>query len=230
MSWPNVKSTMVDELLGWLAPHYCCSCAEIGSLLCESCKYDIVSEQVGSCLFCGKPSSPNSTCKSCCSPCERSWYAGDRSGGLERLINQYKFSYARAAAVPLGEVLTASLPKLPRETIIVPVPTVRAHIRQRGYDHAFLLAQCVAGQLGLPVRRLVVRRTATAQRGASRKQRLAQAKAAFKINGEVTPGIPYLLIDDVVTTGATMTYAAKALRSAGAMTVWAAAVARQTLD
>lgn len=221
---------MIDRLLGHLAPHYCCSCGEIGSLLCESCKYDIIEEDGFGCLLCGHLAGETGVCGGCSRILERAWYAGERTGGLEELVNRYKFGYARAAFRPLGDLLLACLPNLPQGTVVVPVPTVRPHIRQRGYDHTLLLAQYVAKRRGLVLGRPVGRLAATVQRGADRKQRIAQAKAAFKVETKLQKGIPYLLIDDVVTTGATISYAAKAMRAADATEVWAAAVARQPLD
>lgn len=226
----NVKSTILDKLLAHVAPHYCCSCGEIGGLLCDSCKYDIISEHINACLFCGRLTSVAASCKYCRSSVERTWCAGERGGGLEALINRYKFEYAEAAYGPLGELLLACLPELPDETVIVPVPTVRAHIRQRGYDHTLLLARYVARARGLALAQPLERLTATVQRGADRKTRRLQAEAAFRTRAELQPSIPYLLIDDVATTGATLRYAAKALKGAGATVVWAAAVARQPLN
>lgn len=122
------------------------------------------------------------------------------------------------------------LPELPAETVVVPIPTVRAHIRQRGYDHALLLARYIAQERNLACAQPLERRTATTQRGVDRKARRIQAEAAFRVSTGLQPDVPYLLIDDVVTTGATLRYGAKALKSAGATTVWAAAVARQPLN
>lgn len=226
----NVKSTMMNSLLSRLAPHYCCSCGEIGGLLCESCKYDIIQEPGDTCLLCGSPVATNRGCGQCRSVVERTWYVGMRSGGLERLIDTYKFDNAKSAYAPLGDLLLATIPDLPPHTLVVPVPTIRSHIRQRGYDHTLLVAQYVAKRRGLVVKRLLCRQTGSVQRGADRKQRLLQAKIAFGVRHDLDINTPCLLIDDVVTTGATMTYAALALRSAGATTVWAAAVARQPID
>lgn len=215
-------------VLDGLAPHYCCSCGEIGALLCDSCKHNITSEQYMGCLLCGRPSP--SVCSHCSPIIERTWCGGERSGGLEALINQYKFEYARAAYAPLGDILLAALPQLPERTIVIPIPTVRSHVRQRGYDHTLLLARYVAERQHLALAKPLMRRTATVQRGATRKVRIMQAKEAFEVRASLEKDIPYLLIDDVVTTGSTLRYAAHALRNAGAMTVWAAAVARQPLD
>ena len=230
MIMQNVKSTILDGLLRQVAPHYCCSCGEIGSLLCESCKYDIIEEHVDACLFCGRPVSAAASCAHCRSGIERSWCVGERSGSLETLINRYKFEYAEAAYTPLGDLILSILPDLPPETVVVPVPTVRAHIRERGYDHALRLARYVANSRHLPLEQPLQRVTTTVQRGADRKQRLMQAETAFRVAIPLRDNIPYLLLDDVVTTGATLQFAAKTLKSAGATTIWAAAVARQPLN
>lgn len=161
---------------------------------------------------------------------DKTWCVGERSGGLEALINQFKFEYAEAAYVPLGDILLATLPQLPSDTVVVPIPTVRAHIRQRGYDHTLLMARYIAEKRGLTLDQALRRRTTTVQRGANRKTRIAQAKEAFEVIGSVKKDTPYLLIDDVVTTGSTLQYAARALKDAGAATIWAAAAARQPLD
>lgn len=221
---------MLDNLLSQLAPHYCCSCGEIGSLMCESCKYDIISEPMEACLLCGRPCVPNRGCAHCRMLVQCSWYAGMRSDGLEKLINIYKFDNTLSAYAPLGDLLLAILPDVLPETVVVPIPTVRAHIRQRGYDHTLLLARYVAKSRGLTLEQPLKRQTATVQRGADRRQRLAQAGAAFVARAKLKQDVPYLLIDDVVTTGATVSYGARALRIAGASTVWAAALARQPLD
>ncbi len=225
----NVKSTIVHKLLDVVVPHYCCSCGEIGSLLCESCKYDITSEHFSGCLLCGH-ATVASRCRACRSDIEQTWCVGERSGVLETLVDRYKFEYAEAAYMPLGDMLLSTLPDLPPETVIVPIPTVRSHIRQRGYDHTLLLARATATRCGVAHSQCLQRKTTSVQRGANRKTRIAQAKEAFTAKGALKPDVPYLLIDDVVTTGSTLRYAAKALKDAGAGTVWAAAIARQPLD
>lgn len=219
---------MIHGLLNVLAPHYCCSCDEIGSILCEGCKYDIVSEPFIGCLLCGSPSL--SVCAGCQAIIERSWCGGERSGALEALINKYKFEYAEAAHVPLGDILLATLPDLPSNTVVVPVPTINTHIRQRGYDHTLLVAKYIAKKRDLAVSAALFRKTSAMQRGASRKVRIKQAKEAFGVRGELQESVPYLLVDDVVTTGSTLIYASRALKEAGASQVWAVAAARQPLD
>jgi predicted amidophosphoribosyltransferase len=93
-----------------------------------------------------------------------------------------------------------------------------------------LIAKQLGRQRRLPVRSHLERATTTKQRSASRSLRITQAKAAFQARGSLDPELIYLLLDDVVTTGATMKYAAKTLQAAGAQNIWVAAISRQPLD
>ena len=164
-------------------------------------------------------------------PYERAWAVGEHDGILQRLIGNYKFERTKSAYKVLGDLLLDILPELPANTIIVPVPTVASHIRERGYDHMLLIANYVAKARGLQCKRLVYRLTNTKQRQATARQRVMQAKQAFVVDSRQVDSVkPYLLLDDVITTGATVKYTSQALREAGAKHVWIAVIARQTLD
>jgi len=221
---------MIDKLLSFMAPHHCCGCDKIGGLLCGNCKYNIISESKMVCVVCGRPTGAMSLCNTCNAPYERAWVVGKRFGILQRLVGLYKFERAKSAYKDLGNLLLGVLPELPAGTIVVPVPTTSGRIRERGYDHMLLIAKYIARARGLQCVQLIKRQTNTKQRQASAKTRTAQAKIAFAVSRELDSNVPYLLIDDVVTTGATIKYAAKALRDAGAKNVWVAIIARQTLD
>jgi len=162
-------------------------------------------------------------------PYERAWVVGERDGTLQRLVGLYKFERARSAYKALGDLLIETLPDLPANTIVVPVPTTPSRIRERGYDHILLIAKYVAKARGLECRQLIKRRTKTKQRQSTARQRITQAKLAFAVYEKLDTDIPYLLVDDVVTTGATIRYASQALRDAGAKHVWVAVIARQAL-
>jgi ComF family protein len=202
----------------------------MGTLLCDNCKYNITSEYVVACIACGGPTGASGVCQSCKLPYSRAWCVGDRVDELRRLIDGYKFHYERSAYHPLTSLLLECVDQLPGNAIIIPVPTVASHIRQRGYDHMRLIAREFARQRGLTYKPLVQRVTATTQRGASRSVRITQAKQAFKVSQKLSKTTPYVLIDDVITTGSTIAYAAKSLQEAGADTVWVAVIARQPLD
>ncbi len=222
---------MIDRLLSLVAPHYCSGCGENGTLLCDNCKYDIVSESYNVCVACGKALAlRQGICRDCNVPYSLGWVVADRRDQLERLINVYKFENAKAAHRPLSQLLHERLPDLPTNVVIVPIPTVGAHIRQRGYDHMLLIARRFGVLRGLPVSKLLTRATSTKQRDASRAKRIAQAKTAFICREELDSDKIYLLLDDVVTTGSTMRYAAQKLRDAGDGQVWIATISRQPLD
>jgi len=213
-----------------VTPHHCCGCDKIGSLLCPNCKNNITSDLELFCIVCGCPTINYALCKTCRMPFEKAWVVGKRKSVLQRLIGLYKFQRARDGYKVLGDLLLSALPELPVDTVIVPIPTTSSHIRERGYDHMLLIARYIAHKRGLNLRRVLIRKTATKQRQADATTRVKQAKAAFEISGAIDSDVPYLIIDDVVTTGATIKYAAKTLRDAGAKHVWVAAIARQTLD
>ena len=163
-------------------------------------------------------------------PYQRAWCVADRRDHLQRLIGNYKFTNARAAYKPLAQLLSDRLPELPAETVIVPIPTVSSHIRQRGYDHMLLLSRHFARLRGLPVDTSLKRATHTTQRGSGARQRARQAKAAFTCTRPLDDSKIYLVVDDVITSGATVKYAAQTLLNAGASTVWVASISRQPLD
>lgn len=219
---------MLDRALQILAPHLCFGCGKIGSLLCGSCRYDIVSEPFGGCIVCRAPT-VEGICRTHRSPIDAAWVAGERDEVLGQLIDAFKFERCRSAYKDLAQVLLETLPILPKDTIITWVPTVRAHVRERGYDHARLIAAELAKRRSLPCQTLLRRQTNDRQRGAGRKDRFKQAERAFAVrSGDMPKSV--LLVDDVVTTGATLHFAAKSLKEAGAEEIFVAAIAKQPLD
>lgn len=224
--WQNVKITMLDKVLTYLAPHPCFGCEKWGQPLCDNCKYNIESEPFLGCIACGSPAGRQGVCGSC-RFYQKAWCVGARHEILEQLIDAYKFERMQAAHLPLSGLLAAVTPVLPPETIIVPIPTIRRHVRQRGYDHTRMIAKRLAGLKQVAYGPILERKNQSVQRGATRAERVHQAKEAFIVREALPADRPYLIVDDVVTTGATLRYAAKALHDAGAQHVWVAAIARQ---
>ncbi len=105
------------------------------------------------------------------------------------------------------------------------VPATRMAYRRRGFDHMLDVARSLSGMLGLPLADVLARPHARDQRKLGREDRLANASSSMRVVGDVT-GCSLLLVDDVVTTGASVRAAARALLEAGASDVTAAALAR----
>lgn len=217
---------MIDTLLRFLAPHYCYSCGTIGSPLCINCENDISSDYESSCVVCAQPSA-NGSCLAHCLLIEKGWCLGVREGVLRDLTNDLKFAGSREIGTCLARCVTQVLPVLPTQVVLVPIPTIAAHVRQYGLDHTKLLVRQLAVQTSRPVEIALARKTRHVQHGKSRRVRQAQAAEAFMCAKTITDDKIYLLVDDVVTTGATLLAAATVLREAGAAHVWATVVVHQ---
>lgn len=149
-------------------------------------------------------------------------------GVVRQLVHRLKYESVRAAAVPLAAQM-AFLPS-GEEEIIVPVPTDPKRERMRGFNQSALLAEHIGRTLGMRVEKALVRvesrRPQTGLSAAARRENLAGCMAA----GEAVSGKRILLVDDVVTTGATIQEAARALRHAGAESIRVFAAARAAGD
>lgn len=153
------------------------------------------------------------------------------AGPVRAALHQLKYSGERRLAVPLGESLARRWRRVGVGTdMVVPVPVHTRRERERGYDQAALIAQVGAESLGLPCARVLERARATvAQFDLGRDERSANVAGAFRTRQGAPPvaGRWVLLVDDVVTTGATLAACASALEAAGAYAVSAITVARE---
>jgi predicted amidophosphoribosyltransferase len=150
------------------------------------------------------------------------WYAPFSYEGVVReVVARVKYRRVHAAVGWLAEAMVGVLaPPIP--VVVTWVPTTAVRLRERGFDHAELLARQVGRRLRRPVRRLLVRLPGAAQtdlRGAARRQ-------GPVIEGVRVAPARVLLVDDVATTGASLSAAAQALRRKGADRVVALTAAR----
>lgn len=232
MGGENVKITIQERLLTKIAPYPCLGCGFLADVLCPRCVNDIVDDMFFACWSCYRPSSSGVCDFHGTDDLVAFWISGWREGLLKRAIDSYKFSNIRRLALNLSKILDARLPVLPRDTVVVPLPTKNRSIRTRGYDHTFLIAKQLTISRGLQLSNsLVLARKSETQHFSGKIDRQSQIEGVFaaKIKEE-DKNRPHLIVDDIVTTGATMLEAHKTLVTAGVEVVWLAALARQPLD
>lgn len=156
------------------------------------------------------------------------WISTEYQGISERLIKLLKFERAKSAAKPIGERMASSLPYLKPDVIVCHLPTATSRQRGRGYDQAELLAKRIAKDKNLQFTPLLARFGQSRQVGATRKLRFKQAESMFHaIKPDRIKGKHILLVDDILTTGASLEAGARALRRAGAARVDAVVFAQK---
>ena len=202
---------MISRLMELLAPTSCLGCGREGAVLCTTCLAEHALDT--------PPLRPESAALSGISV--GAYYAGP----VKDLVLQFKFHRLRAATEAAADLIMRRSGDWPAFDTVTSVPVSPARYRERGYNQSELMAKAVARRLGLPYRSALLRLTATHQIGMDRQARFAQVAGAFRALRPVD-GQRVLIVDDVVTTGATLTECAIQLRAAGAADVWAAAVAR----
>jgi ComF family protein len=136
----------------------------------------------------------------------------------KELVGAVKFARAQAGTKLLARAMAEVLPPLSSQHVIVPVPTATNRIRQRGFDQAELIAKELSQLTGLEMRKLLLRIDQTRQVGRSRAERLKQLERSFITKTNIRT-YKVLLVDDVLTTGATLEAAARSLRFSGVKSV-----------
>lgn len=211
-----VKNTTLPGLFDLVSPHSCRGCGCLGTVLCKCCKNNILMHRDKNGLNSkGKNLPPI-------------YVVDKRNGILERLINDYKYYSVRDLAQPLAGLIDEILPKdLPKDSVVVPLPTASNHVRARGLDHTYLIAKNLSKLRDYKLRRIILRNKNTVQVGAGRTARIAQAEKAYDLNPRIPidPEKTYVLLDDVWTTGASIKAGIKILKKAGAQKIIVALLA-----
>jgi ComF family protein len=223
-------------------PAACVVCSddiERPDYLCENCRCRAPRITSPFCAKCSEPFSGAITQTFSCANCEHrilhfdSAIAAYRSRGLVRkLVHAFKYGHQRHLRHPLADWLGETIrdPRLRgrRFDMIVPVPLHPARERERGFNQAALLAELFARQIAVPLCLALERiRYTKTQTAYDRAERMENLRDAFRLRKNMNVReLHVLLIDDVLTTGSTLSECARVLKEAGAITVYAATAAR----
>lgn len=229
--WAHSLGTAVLDLL---FPPQCVACRRRDCFLCSDCFAQTPLLPQPQCGVCGEPVASGSRC----ARCAKAPLAVDGilsiyvyTGPVQVAIRALKYHGLKAVADPLGAALVSYLAGSGvTPDVVVPVPLHPRRLRERGYNQSELLARSLGRRVSLPVetRALVRTRDTSAQaKAASAEERRRNVANAFACRGEAITGRKVLLVDDVCTTGATLSACAQALKAAGAARVSALTVARE---
>ena len=216
---------MLSKLARLIAPPLCVGCNREGIELCVAC-VEKIDPPLPRCTYCKKHNE-----KLVCNECKLTtgvdeiYAAGLYTGILRDVIGGIKFHHQKYMLTPAAKTLVERINfKAIDFDVIVPVPTSPSRIRQRGFDHTKELAMCMSKLLNIEPRSILYRLNSDRQVGQNREKRLAQAKKQFGFSKHAPESV--LLVDDVITTGATIAACASLLRAAGAKEVTVAVLAQ----
>jgi ComF family protein len=248
-------SGVAESLFATLFPSDCRLCGapliNISRLpVCQACLSDMRSIEGGVCFVCGErllspyafagtPDEPRcGLCRRLEPPYARAVAYGSYEGGLRELIHLLKYEQVHPAARVLGRMLAEAMNELgsswaQRGVVVVPVPLHARKLRQRRFNQSELIVRHAlklgpgSGRLRLATGVLERCRETQSQTGLTRHQRRENIRGAFTVaRPEQIDGCEVLLVDDVFTTGTTVSECARVLRRAGASKVFVATVAR----
>jgi competence protein ComFC len=224
--------SFVSPLLSLIFPLTCLICGREGNLLCPRCLFALPQSRP-TCLGCGTESPLGQTCAECQTRLDVDGLVtlapfADRR--VQRLVKTLKYDNVRAHVLPWLEARHDLFFQFHEEQVIVPIPLHKKREQHRGYNQSMVIARALAHTTGWPVVPSLERwRFTQDQTTLSKAEREKNMADAFRVQPDLVwtvKGQHLLLVDDVATTGSTLAAAARELRSAGAVSIWAFTLAR----
>lgn len=215
----------LSDVFNWVFPRLCLHCKSVipePTLLCARCNTYLVECEIPDCELPGQTALGR--------PVWGRWYY--RTGSPIRTCHRkLKYEGRHDVGSFLGELAAVSLQKHVKSGVIdgiVPIPSHRVKLLERGLLPTFVLAKAFANHLGVPVYRntLIRQSLGPSQSGLTREKRIVNLKNAFALNGDLR-GKRILLLDDVLTTGATLDAAAETIEKEGGATMLVAIAFRR---
>ena len=229
--WVQAAERSARDLARFAWPQRCAGCGEppaAGHVLCPACLAAIPRLRLPLCARCLAREAADPVCTR--HPGFTVWPAWTYDEHAARAIEAFKYAGRTDLARPLADELVRALPASPRFDLVTAVPLHAARERERGYNQSALLARELARRAGIPHLAGALRRVraTAAQARLGPVARRANLRGAFAVSEpETLAGRRVLVVDDVVTTGATLEAALETLAAAGAdaqaiVVAWAA--------
>lgn len=217
------KSPLLKGLLDFVLPPLCLGCGEFNDNhpgICESCRRKIDAYEHPICLNCFETLPNAQNCPVCREKSVPLFAYGNYASPLQDIIIQFKFRGITLPATLFAPLLYEQFQKQLQSlkaALLVPVPLYPSREKRRGYNQAALFAEQLAQLLDLPVRKDILFRVEKRKPQAKLKfeRRVENIKGAFTVAEEAESGERVILVDDVVTSGATATEARNELEKAG---------------
>ncbi len=220
----DTTMSLLEAVISTLSPAECLICSSEGASLCKTCAARHVAPFGERCWRCQALNPNGRTCIHCrsFSGPRHVWIVTNYETAAAELVRAFKFGQLRVAGESLARLMIETLNgfSYPDDYLIVPVPTATSRARRRGFDQGQLLARQIARRLNRPSLPALARLGQSRQVGATRAERLTQSAGAYRLRlPRDVAGRSILLVDDVLTTGATLREATRTLRAGGARRV-----------
>ncbi len=223
------KEKITEFLLDIMFPKKCVSCGKFDTLFCEKCRAKILFLKTQNCPFCNKITVRGRVCPSCKSSLTGVYVAAHYEEPLKTAIHTYKYEFIKALKDDLADIAWPYLNDFPQKTILTCVPSNPKRLAWRGYNQAEELARILAAHTGMRFYPNLLKRTKykTPQTQLNRKERFKNVEKSFAAGKKMDlSGAQVMIVDDLVTSGATLDACAHEIRKMGATRVWGFVLAR----
>lgn len=228
----TIFQTVYNQALDLIFPQRCVTCGKLGSVWCSDCSSQAYVIKEPYCRHCGTPGVTLNECIHCNTwqynfDEARAWgkYSGTLRGAILSLKHRYNIQLGHELARFMAGVFPTQKWKV---DLVVPIPLAPHRLAERGYNQAELLTKPFASLSRLTFAAKILHRSheTVKQFELDARQRWDNLLGAFQVDSHDLSGANILLVDDIMTTGATLNAAAVVLKSAGCSKVFALTLAK----
>ncbi|MBI5077449.1 ComF family protein [Candidatus Falkowbacteria bacterium] len=229
----NRLTILWERIADYVFPRECFGCGKEGEYLCSAC-FDKIELVKIHCFICGEKPSELGICLNCraATKLDRVIVAAHYGDAVVReIVESFKFDYIKGLDVLLANILERRINRnylagAVSRSVLAPIPLHHKRLLARGFNQALELAKLIALKYNCEIAEGLVKRKKNTEQQSKlkREERLMNVKDAFSVNINAPVPRKVILIDDVLTTGATFSEVGKALKSSGVKEVWAMAV------